>query len=256
MSLGSKALAVAISSWVAMAGCSAPRDGRASRPDADDLASTAALVALVPGPGSIAGEVLLSGPVPTRPPQKRGADPICAKESALDEQVLSSQGKLQNVLVRVVGKSSSPPPSTPVVVDQRRCNFLPRVQGAVVGQPIEIRNGDATLHNVHAYAGSATLFNDVEPPRSPPKVLSAAHPGIIRLKCDVHPWMTAYVVVSSSPYFSATGPDGSFSIGALADGSYVVEAWHEKLGTQTTSVEIRQGAASKVTFSYSPEDRG
>ncbi len=211
---------------------------------------------IIPGAGAIAGEVILSGAPPPTRPLKRGTDPLCAKGSQIDEQVLVTNGKLQNVVVQILSAARSPPPRSPIVVDQEGCTFRPRVQAAAVGQVVEVRNSDGILHNVHAYAEGRTLFNYAQPAQSGPRTFSASAPGAIKLKCDVHPWMRAYLVVGPSSYSAVTGPDGAFAIGGLADGTYLLQAWHERYGTKRSTVVVRDGVAAKLIFAYSPSDRG
>ena len=73
-----------------------------------------------------------------------------------------------------------------------------------------------------------------------------------RVKCDVHPWMAAYVGVVEHPFFAVSGEDGSFSIDGLPAGDYVLEAWHEEFGTQTMSVSVGAGAAADAAFDFTP----
>jgi len=211
----------------------------------------------VRGNGAIAGEVLFVGNPPTMQPLKLGADKVCAGGSHFDEQVIVSNGRLANVFVRLLGAPPEPPPSAPAVVDQRSCVFRPRVQGIIRGQSIEIRNGDPTLHNAHGYAGGSTLFNYAQPAGALPvgRPLTVRS-EVIKLKCDVHPWMTAYVYVVDNSYFAVTGADGSFSIRGLAAGSYELEAWHERFGVKRARIDLREGETAHLTFSYSPDDRG
>ncbi len=209
------------------------------------------------GMGTIEGEVLLTGAAPELQPLKRGADPVCAKHEAMDETVLAKNGKLQNAVVRISknAPAGSPVPSTPVIVDQQDCLYHPRVQAAMTGQKMAIRNSDGTLHNIHAYDGSKTLFNQAQPPKANEIQKDIKGAEVMKLKCDVHPWMTGYVVVSDNPFFSTTGADGHFSIAAPA-GTYTLESWHERLGKKTQQVTVVAGQPAKVTFSYAPEDRG
>jgi plastocyanin len=251
------ALAVALLVWVP--GRSAPRtvgetaaDGKAQ--------GTAAVQPAIRGNGTIAGEVLFLGNPPTMHPLKLGADPVCAGGSRFDEQVIVSNGRLANVFVRLLGAPPEQPPSVPAIVDQRSCVFRPRVQGIIRGQSVEIRNGDPTLHNAHAYAGGWTLFNYAQPAGAPPVGRPLTdRSGVLKLKCDVHPWMTAFIHVVDNSYFAVTGADGSFSIRGLAEGSYELEAWHERFGVKRAKVDLREGETAQtahLTFSYSPDDRG
>ena len=129
--------------------------------------------------------------------------------------------------------------------------YSPRVQGAVEGQKIDITNADGTLHNVHAYAGTKTLFNQAQPPKS--KELEKDAPkdtDVVKLKCDVHPWMTGFIVINKTPYFAVTKDDGKFEIKDVPAGTYKLEAWHEKLGTQTAEVKVEEGKAADAKFSF------
>ena len=211
----------------------------------------------VRGNATISGEVQLVGIPPAMQPLKVGADPICASDSSRDEQVIANGGKLGNVFVRIADAPPEPPPGAPVVVDQIHCIFRPRVQGAVRGQVIEIRNGDRTLHNTHGYAGGSTLFNYAQPASSQPLERHLPNSaGVVKLKCDVHPWMTAFVLVTDNAYYAVTGTDGRFSIPGVAPGTYRVEAWHERFGVKSQKVGVGADGTVRVDFSYSPEDRG
>src|SRR5262249_39785460 len=144
----------------------------------------------VAGRGSIEGEVLLDGPPPPMLPLKVGADPICAKSGGTDEQVLVRDGKLRNVVVRIANGPTMPAAPRPLEVNQQGCTYQPRIQGALAGQSLLVRTSDDTLHNVHAYFGSSTLFNQAQPSHS--RAIERALPesvGIVKLRCDVHPWM-------------------------------------------------------------------
>ena len=166
-----------------------------------------------------------------------------------DPTVLVTEGKLANVWVHVVqGAPDTPPPAIGVDVDQRDCMYSPRVTTAVVGQKVVARNGDPVLHNVHAYLGNSTLFNRGMPnEKAAPIEYTAAEPGMIRLRCDVHPWMRGYVAVSRNAFQAVSGPDGTFRIANLPAGRYTLEAWHEKLGAKTVEIS----APGHVAFEYS-----
>ena len=116
----------------------------------------------------------------------------------------------------------------------------------VTGQELQIANGDPLLHNIHAYSGTATAFNQAQMQKSAPikKTLPA---GVTKFKCDVHPWMTGYAVGNDNPFICVTDNTGSCTISGLPSGAYTLEAWHEKYGTKT--VDVAAGAASaEFTF--------
>jgi plastocyanin len=206
------------------------------------------------GSGSITGTVKLLGTPPEMPMTKRQADPYCAKTPTKEEEVVvGAGGVLKNVIVRVTKGVSGhyDPPAASATVDQSACMYRPRVQGIVLGQPVQIKNSDMTLHNVHGYKGPSTLFNKAEIPGQPPMVQQFNDADqIVKLKCDVHPWMTGYVLVSSHPFFAVTGDDGSFKITGLPAGNYTVEAWQERYGAKTADVVVAADKPAVAVFAF------
>ena len=151
-------------------------------------AAPAAAPATGKGTASIVGEVKLDGKAPEMQPLKRGMDPVCAKKQMNDEQVLSKDGKLENVVVWVsAGLADGTAPTTPAVLDQTECMYRPRVQAVVAGQSLEIRNGDPSLHNIRTSRDGKTLFNTAQPPKAAP--ITKTFPsggGVVQFRCDVH----------------------------------------------------------------------
>jgi len=206
--------------------------------------------------GEIRGVVTFTGEAPARAKVDRTADPKCPQD-ALAEDVVVTNGKLQDVLVRVVkgpkralDRELEVP--GPVVITQDGCRYTPRVSGALRGQQLEVRNADPTFHNVRGTAGESVAFNLPQPAKGKPIVrdLDGSSP-VVALHCDVHPWMAAWVVVSDHPYFAVTAADGSFTLTGLEPGSYVLEAWHPTLGTKTVKVKVPKGkraARAKLAF--------
>ncbi len=127
--------------------------------------------------------------------------------------------------------------------------YKPHVMGIMVGQTYKILNSDGVLHNVHALPKINKTFN-----RAMPATVKEAtatfdkEEAVFQIKCDVHPWMNAYVGAFTHPFFSVTGTDGKFTISGLDAGTYVITAWHEKLGTQTASVTV--GASDTKTQNF------
>ena len=213
-----------------------------------------------PGPtGTITGKVTLTGAPPEMPLLQRGSDAVCARKEMHAETIVTGPGgALQNVLVRIKpGAVKSWVPSTPVVVNQVDCMYRPRVQGAVIGQMLVVKNSDQTAHNVHAALvpwGSRretdTLFNRGQPAGSPDLKGPIQDDGVLALKCDQHGWMQGYVVASDSPYFATSNNSGTFTIENAPVGTYQLQAWHEFYGIKTQTVTVAPGKTSTVTFTY------
>ncbi|GEN10925.1 Carboxypeptidase regulatory-like domain-containing protein [Myxococcus fulvus] len=209
------------------------------------------------GKGEVKGTVTFTGTAPVAADLPPSADPACEGRASKDEAVLVKDGKLRNVLVRVRGAvpGASTVPSEPVVVDQSKCTYVPRVQGAVAGQPVVFKNSDGTLHNVRGVVGTKSAFNVAQPPSGAPVQKSVpAADDVLKLKCDVHPWMTAFVVSNPNPFFATTGEDGTFAIQGLPAGTYTLEAWHETFGTKSAEVTVKDDAPATVAFAFTAED--
>jgi plastocyanin len=169
--------------------------------------------------------------------------------------VLGTGSTMGNVIVFVskglpAGKTW-PAPSTPVVLDQAGCQYKPHAQGIMVGQAYRILNSDGILHNVHALPKVNAQFNQPMPASMKEKTVTFAKAeSIFQIKCDVHPWMTAYIGVFTHPFFSATGADGKFTISGLDAGTYELTAWHERLGTQTASITVSGSDTKTQNFKF------
>lgn len=192
--------------------------------------------------GSLKGTVKLIGKAPAAKEINMKADPYCAKQGGgkEEEAVVGPAGQLKNVVVRIAkGAPAAAAPTTDVVLDQKGCTYHPHVVVAQAGQTVTIKNSDETLHNVHTYKGPATLFNQAQVFGMPPIKKKAPSVGdIVKFKCDVHPWMTAYLVVTDNPFFAVTDADGTFTVPNVPPGKYTVEAWHERFGTKQTEVTV------------------
>jgi plastocyanin len=206
---------------------------------------------------TITGTITFDGKAPALKPLAMDADPACAKMHSAPVQsemlVLGSGNTMGNVMVYVskglpAGKTY-PAPKTPVTLDQKGCQYVPHVMGIQVGQAYRILNSDGILHNLHALPKINTGFN--KPMPATVKETSASFDkaeAIFQIKCDVHPWMTAFVGVYTHPFYSVTAADGKFTISGLEPGTYEITAWHERLGTQTASITV--GASDTKTQNF------
>lgn len=204
------------------------------------------------GGSTITGTVRWKGAAPARAPLDRSSDPVCARTPRDSEDVVVDHGRVKDVLVRIANGAAGAhaAPTTPAVLAQDACMYAPRVLGIVAGQPVEIRNGDPTFHNVRGNRGGKVAFNLAQPAQGAPLTRAeVGKPGdVIDLHCDVHPWMQAWIVVQDHPYFAVTGADGAFSIAGVPPGTYTLEAWHPVLGLASTTIKVRKGKTAKATF--------
>jgi plastocyanin len=152
------------------------------------------------------------------------------------------------------GAAAQNPPATSVVIDQKGCLYEPHVTAVMTGQTVEFKNSDTCLHNIDTTgaANDENKFNKAMPAHSPnlkfvPKVAEA-----MKIKCDAHPWMNAWVVIIDHPYFAVTGDDGTFAIKNLPDGTYTLQAWHEKYGTKEGQVTVKDGKGT-IDFKFTAE---
>ena len=229
------------------------------------LRLAAGLVAVSIWPGvafaasSITGTITFDGKAPTLKPLAMEADPACAKKHSgpvpNEMLVLGSGNTMGNILVWVSKGLPSgktwPVPKTAVTLDQKGCQYVPHVQGIMVGQAYKILNSDGILHNVHALPKINPAFNQPMPPTMKEKSVTFSKPEpVFQIKCDVHPWMIAYLGVFTHPFFSATGTDGKFTISGLDPGTYEITAWHERLGTQTATVTVGANETKSQNFKF------
>ena len=258
--------------WGALAvvGCGGGEKGGDNAPSgapaADNAASAApAAPAGASGPtgtATVAGTVTYDGPKPKSIPTiNMAADPTCASKHPggtvpTDTVELGPNNELGNVFVYVsqgLPDAQWSPPSTPVTIDQNGCLYHPHVVGVMTGQKLVFLNSDGLLHNVHALPQVNQEFNIAMPAeRKEAEHQFDQAEGMFHVKCDVHPWMTAYVGVQKNPFFAVSGTDGKFSIANLPAGTYTLEAWYEngKLKADPQQVTVADGATANVNFVF------
>jgi plastocyanin len=210
---------------------------------------------------TITGTIVFDGAVPptATKPLAMDADPACAKMHKTpvptEMLVLGSGQTMAHVMVWVSkglpsGKTY-PAPKTPAVLDQKGCMYVPHVMGIMVGQPYRILNSDGILHNVNMLSKINRGFNKPMPANVKETTVTFDKPeNMFHTKCDVHPWMSAWVGVFTHPFFSVTDRAGKFTISGLDPGTYEISAWHERLGTQTASVTIAANETKSQNFKF------
>ena len=223
------------------------------------VSAAVALVAAAPaGTGTLKGRVKLSGEAPGNRVIRMGMDPMCAKMWAgkkpgpVNEVVVTSDdGGLMNAFVKLDGSfPGTPIPSQPVLIDQKGCFYQPRVLGARVGQVLRIKNDDNLLHNVHSSSSHRNSFNFGQPQAGISSEYKLADEEMLKIGCDVHRWMTAWVGIVDHPYFAVSGADGSFVINNVPAGKRTISVWHERFGTLTKTVDVKPDGPTTVDFAY------
>ncbi len=206
--------------------------------------------------GSVRGRVTVVGSVPENEPLRMAADPMCKSASGgqrvLDDAVVvAPDGGLANVFVEIEGDfPDTPMPAEAVSVDQRGCIYRPRVVGVRVGQALVVRNSDNGLHNVHGASTDRDSFNVSQPLSGMTNTFHPRDPGILRLKCDVHTWMVAFVGVVKHPYFAVTNADGAFALRDVPTGTYTLRAWHERFGRTVSQIRVEADRETAVEMQY------
>ena len=207
----------------------------------------------------VTGTVTLKG----TPPKEKDItplmeDPTCGKlhtkMPTTRFYVVGENGGLADVVVSLEGISgkSTGASASPVVLDQKGCEYIPSILAVQTDQKIIVKNSDPVLHNVHDIPGPGSENkerNEAQLPNAGDLTFSFSHPeDFLKFKCDVHMWMFAWVSIFDHPYFAVSGKDGSFKIANVPPGKYKLRAAHRKAGTVTQDIEVKEGAPTRVDF--------
>ena len=226
------------------------------------LLSVAVARAEEPRLGRIVGRVRLAGPPPAaRPPIAAIIDSaVCGTEIPDESLLVDHDGGVANAVVVVRGVAAGAAAERPeALVDNAHCRFVPRVQVVTRGQSVRVRSSDPVLHNAHpvlvaepevsiANLALAVPGQTMDLTRRLAATLPTSGEALVRLGCDVHPWMRGWLVIVDHPYAAVTGADGRFAIAAVPAGSYTLALWHETLGRAERPVTVPPGATVSVDF--------
>jgi plastocyanin len=200
------------------------------------------------------GKVTLSGPVPKLAPRPVNADVgVCGKADRPSPSLVLSKDKgLANAVAWLEGAKGGALPKGPFRLDQKNCLFAPYVLVVSKGAPVVIGNSDPVLHNVRATAaGAAQIFNRAIPIEGQTFTETFQEPGVVRVKCDVHLWMTAWIFVADTPYAAVTDREGRFAFPLVPPGTYRLKTWHELFGEKSQPVTVPASGAAKADVTLS-----
>ncbi|MHC5111810.1 MAG: carboxypeptidase regulatory-like domain-containing protein [Planctomycetota bacterium] len=207
--------------------------------------------------GVIKGKVIYTGDPVKRTKINTSKDPNCGKKIGSYDKIINKKTDPQTVRnVMVFVKSGLPDkeftvPGEPVIITQVGCEYKPHVLGLMEGQTLRITNGDDTNHNIHFLPKVNEEINFSQPKKGMEKdVTLVKEDTMFKVKCDVHPWMAAYIGVFDHPFFAVTGKDGTFELKGLPAGTYTVEAWHETFKPQTMEITVAVDETVEKDFTF------
>ncbi|MFQ5649753.1 MAG: carboxypeptidase regulatory-like domain-containing protein [bacterium] len=203
--------------------------------------------------GTIAGKATFAGAIPEKKKLQITKDAnVCGKETHYDESIVVSGGKgLANVVVKITNISKGKEMAAGTYeLDQNGCVFKPHVTLVPVDAELTIKNSDGILHNIHTYSESNQPINVAQPGFRKIMTQSFSDPEVVRVACDVHNWMTGYIVVTDHPYYAITDVDGNFELTNVPAGTYTLEFWQENLGKQTQEVTVEAGATVEANVEF------
>ncbi|HEY7087477.1 MAG TPA: hypothetical protein VH518_05260 [Tepidisphaeraceae bacterium] len=210
------------------------------------------------GNGSIRGSVHFVGVAPKMPVITISNERCCEGDPPLVEEtvVVNPNKTLRNVFVYLEDAPAIDAPApTPALLDQVRCRYVPHAIGVEVDQPLRVRSSDPTMHNVHFMPEKNVAKNLSMTQQGQEVTTKFAAAEFIRFRCDVHPWMCAWVGVFENPFFAVTQEDGTFELKSIPAGTYRVVAWHELYGRREQSVTITDDKPIEVNFSFGGASR-
>ena len=205
--------------------------------------------------GTISGKVKFDGKPPARKPVEISKDrEVCGAVPHYDESlVVDAGGGIANAVVSIPGVAKGAPltPAKDVKFDQKNCDYTPHVLAFAAGSTVAIINSDGILHSVRTESKRNPALDMAQPAFKRVMVVPVKYPELIAVSCDAHNWMHGWWFVAGNPYYAVTDAGGNFTIKDIPPGTYTLEVWQEKLGTETRKVTIEPGKTVTVDFTMS-----
>ena len=206
---------------------------------------------------TISGRVVYSGAPPTPAKLLVVADrDVCGKIDHFDDRLqVGPKGGIRDAVVSLQRVAEGRPlesMGTEFVLDQRQCAYRPHLLLVPVGRPVRILNSDGVFHNIHTYSSKNRAVNLAQPHTGGPLELTFDAPERVSVRCDVHGWMSGWIVAVDHPYHAVTAADGGFALPEVPPGAYTVQCWQELLGEQLAQVTLGRGDRVELDFTYPP----
>lgn len=213
--------------------------------------------------GTISGVVRFDSAYPKRKKIRVSKDNEACGTKYYSEKFLVNESNkgLANVLVTVEGISAgkAPQPVTKLEVEQKGCTYIPHFQVAEItdaGVELKFFNNDGIFHNVHALHEDTTLFNLPQFGDQLELIQQITTPGVVKVKCDVHSWMGASIILlKDEPYYAVTDSTGHFTITDVPAGTYTLNGWHEALGAMHKEVTVSANETAETEFVIKPKKK-
>jgi len=200
--------------------------------------------------GSVQGRITYSGKVPPSKIIKTGKyAKACGSEVTLNILLVENKG-VKDTALWISGKDAEKLDKTPGEheLNQDKCRYDPHIIVMTAGSELKIHSSDSFNHNIHTYSFDNDPINIMFMPGSDHEQ-EFEEPEIVKVECDLHNWMQAWIVVTENSYFAISKKDGTFEISGLPPGKYTLTAWHEVLGTMTQKIKVGKDGL-KVDFEF------
>ena len=198
--------------------------------------------------GTIQGTAIYSSDFKPLPPLNTGKYKIACGSEIQDESLLIENKKVANVVVQLKGKGLGGKHGE-YKIDQKKCRYEPHVMAMMKDSELVIHSSDAINHNIHSFSFENDPMNIMFIPGQEDATQEFEEPEIVKIECDLHSWMTAWVVVTENSFFAVSDGKGAFEIANVPPGDYTLTAWHETLGEMSQKVTVGEGVA-EVEFDF------
>jgi plastocyanin len=202
------------------------------------------------GVGTITGKVVFTGTYAAGKTMISKDREVCGDAKLDPSMVIGKQGELKNAVIQIGDLKHGKSTAKEVELDQVKCEYVPHVAVVSTGATVKIKNSDGILHNVHSVSEKNMPFNRAQPKFMKEIKETFSKPEIVQLRCDVHGWMSGWIVVTENVFFDVTEADGTFRFDSVPVGKYTLEVWHEILGKTTQQVDVKVGEVTNVTFEF------